>query len=572
MESNLKKKLNKVLSTAVVLSAVLAPSAALADAPFKDLNKAAAWAQGGILEAQSRGLLKGDEKGNFRPTALVTRQEVASILVNILKLEEPNVQTSSYTDVPANAWGLKAIEAVKNAGIMRGDGNGKFRPNAPVTREELASVLVGAINADTTGRGTNLNVADAAQISSWAKPAVEVAMEKGLLRGDGKNFNPKQKAPRQEVAIMAVNLANALGQVTKPIPVPTTPDTLEAKVEGVTDSTITLNGKSYNLASDVKGLFNAKNSEALKGATVKAEMKDGAVAKITYLELNAAGKAAKSGEKEFSGNVVLDGGVVNGNVKVKGDYVSLKNVTVKGDLEIAKEVENDFYSYNVKVDGKTFINGGDSNTVVFEAGTLGAVEINKKGVRVEATGKTTIGNVTVSSNAVIVAESGVTIPKVTVQSGVSSIEVKATVTTLDITDKNTKVTVADGASINNLVLPSGVRAEDVVNNYSQVKNRISKVNNSSSSTGGGGGGGGSSVINRTYNTDNETVKNLGTVDNVTIGGNKVTLENGTIKGNITITSDNVILKNITIKGNVTMKADKKVTLDGSTVQGTTILN
>jgi hypothetical protein len=581
MESNLKKKLNKVLSSAVVLSAVLAPSAALADTPFKDLNQAASWAQGGILEAQSRGLLKGDEKGNFRPTALVTRQEVASILVNILKLQEPDVQASSYTDVPANAWGLKAIEAVKNAGIMRGDGNGKFRPNAPVTREELASVLVSAVKADTTGKGGNLTVADAAKISSWAKPAVEVAMEKGLLRGDGTNFNPKQNAPRQEVAIMAVNLANALQQ-QKPETTNPAGDTLEGTVDSVTDSTITLDGKAYNLASDVKSLLNAENNDALKGASIKTEVKDGAVAKVTYLELKAAGKAAESGEKEFSGNVVLNGGTVNGNVKVKGDYVSLKNLSVKGDLDITSDVANGFYSSGLTVDGKTFVNGGSSNTVVFESSTLGKVEINKKGVRVEVASNTKTGDITVSKDAILVAASGVTLSKVTVESGVDSIEVKASITKLEILSKNTKVTLSSGASINTLTLPSGVKAEDVVRNYSDVKNKISNVNNSSSSSGGGGGGGSSSGGGSTIDdggsglkspTYSEDKSGFGTVRNVTITGS-MTLFNGIVKGNVTITdkANEVTLKDVTIEGDLIIPADKKVTLTGKTiVKGTTII-
>ncbi|WP_053912332.1 S-layer homology domain-containing protein [Aneurinibacillus migulanus] len=488
-----RKKYNKVLSTAVILSMVMGPTSALADTgspAFKDLNQAAFWAQGGIMEAKNRELMRGDHNGNFRPKALVTRQEIASMLVNILNLQEPNVQGSSYTDVPPNAWGLKAIEAVKNAGIMRGDGNGKFRPNAPVTREELAVVLVSAVKADTMGKGGSLTVADAGKISAWAKPAVQVAMEKNLLRGDGRNFNPKQNASRQEVAIMAVNLANALKQTTPAPTTPTTPapvdGTVEASIESVTNNSVTLNGTSYNLSSDVKDLLNEKNSDALKGATIKVETKDRAVTKVTYLKLTASGKAARSGEREFSNNVVLDGGVVNGDVKVEGDYVSLRNLKVKGDLEITREVNNDFYAYNITVTGKTQVNGGDSNTVTFESAELGKIDINKQDVRVELNDRTKTDNITISSNAVLVTGSGVTIPRVMVQSGVSSVEVKASITTLDISDKNTRVTVSSGASINNIYLPSNTKVEDVVRDYSQVKGRISNVNGNSSSTGKSG--------------------------------------------------------------------------------------
>ncbi|MEZ2657694.1 S-layer homology domain-containing protein [Aneurinibacillus aneurinilyticus] len=571
-----KKSYNKVLSTAVILSMVLGPTSALADtSAFKDLNQAASWAQGGIMEAKNRDLMKGDNNGNFRPKALVTRQEVASILVNILKLEEPNVQVSSYTDVPPNAWGMRAIEAVKNAGIMRGDGNGKFRPNAPVTREELAVVLVSAIKADTIGKGGSLGVADAGKISSWARPAVQVAMEKGLLRGDGKNFNPKQNAPRQEVAIMAVNLANALQQTPAPAPTPApTPsaETIEAKVESVTDSAITLSGKSYDLSSDVRDLLNDKNREALKNATIKVETKDKTITKVTYLELTASGQSARSGEKKFSDNVVLDGGTVNGDVKVKGDYVSLKNVRVKGDLEITRDVSRGFYSYKVIVDGKTKVNGGNSEAVTFESAELGKVEINKRDVRVEVTGSMKTDEITVLDNATLVADSDITLSRVTVKNDVSSIEVRAKITTLEIENRNTRLTLGDKARIDKLILASSANVGDVVKNYQDVKGRIDQVSYTSSSGSSRDRGSGSSSSSEVTYTKSED--SLGTIyKDVRISGSNITIKNGTIKGNVLITSGSkdVTLRNVRIEGSLTMTASNSTTLDYVTVTGQTIL-
>lgn len=569
----IKKNYNKILSTAVILSMVLGPTSALANtgSTFKDLNQAASWAQGGIMEAKNRDLMKGDNNGNFRPKALVTRQEVASILVNILKLQEPNVQVSSYTDVPPNAWGMRAIEAVKNAGIMRGDGNGRFRPNAPVTREELAVVLVSAVKADTIGKGGSLGVADAGKVSSWAKPAVQVAMEKGLLRGDGKNFNPKQNAPRQEVAIMAVNLANALQQTPAPIPTPTptpTPsiDKIEAKVESVTDSSITLSGKSYDLASDVRDLLNDRNSAALKNATIKVETRDKTITKVTYLELNGAS------DKKSSDNVVLDGGTVNGDMKVKRDYVSLKNVKVKGDLEITKDVSRSFYSYRVTVDGKTRVNGGSSDAVTFESADLSKVEINKKGVRVELTGSMKTGEITVLDNAILIADSDITLSQVTVKDGVSSIEVKAKIKRLEIENKSTRLTLGDRARIDRLILASSADVKNVVKNYQDVKGKIDQVSYTSSS-------GSSRDSDRNSSSDKEVTytrseDSLGTIyKDLKVSGDGITIKNGTVRGDVVITSNSkdVTLRNITIRGSLKLPASKRITLDDVIVEKETII-
>jgi hypothetical protein len=171
---------------------------------FKDIDQASAWARDLIVTAQKLGLMAGDKAGTFRPRDTVTRQEVAAILVNTLKLKTPDVTQSSFSDVTASDWGMKQIEAVAKAGLMVGDKGGTFRPHDPVTREEMATILVHAAGG-TAGKGDNLKIADKDDVSDWAKGYVQAAMEMGLMAGDGTNFHPKDHAERQEVAAMLLN-------------------------------------------------------------------------------------------------------------------------------------------------------------------------------------------------------------------------------------------------------------------------------------------------------------------------------------------------------------------------------
>jgi hypothetical protein len=130
---------------------------------------------------------------------------------------------------------------VLKAGVMVGD-NGNFRPEAPITREELAAVLVSAVKLDTTGKGNNIKTADKALVSEWARPAVQTAIEFGLLKGDGTNFLPKKKAQRQEVAAVAVNLVNV---VLHPV-------SGGAGIENATDGSATTGGVQDKVADAVK--------------------------------------------------------------------------------------------------------------------------------------------------------------------------------------------------------------------------------------------------------------------------------------------------------------------------------
>ncbi|WP_027415567.1 S-layer homology domain-containing protein [Aneurinibacillus terranovensis] len=221
----MKNRLNKALATTAVLSMAFAPTVAMADnstvtanqtagttsataAGFADLDTAAGWAKDYILKSQSLGIFSGDTNGKFRPLATMTRQEVAVVLTKLLNLQVDN-SAVPFSDVTAD-WSKPYVAAVYNAGIMLGDGKGHFKPNDSISREELAVILVKAAKIDAQGKAALLTVGDKGSISLWARDYVGAAMEAGLLKGDGKNFNPKQKATRQEVAVMAVNLSSVL--------------------------------------------------------------------------------------------------------------------------------------------------------------------------------------------------------------------------------------------------------------------------------------------------------------------------------------------------------------------------
>ncbi|WP_170119182.1 S-layer homology domain-containing protein [Tumebacillus permanentifrigoris] len=484
------KTISKWLATTLVLSTALAPTAVLAETPttstsstttvqlgsvegILDLQKADDWAQDAIVQAKQLGLMNGDPSGRFRPTDTITRAEFAVMLTRLLHLDVPTVQASSFADVPASHWGLSHMEAVKTAGVMLGDGDGTFRPEDAITREELAVLLVKAGQSDA--QDGEPAVADHADVSGWAKGYVQKALTMGLMSGDGTNFAPKQATVRQEVAMVAVNF------VAK---VPST-------VDIVADDQVTVKGIPYQVVDPLKPLFNRHNSQALKNAKMRFEVKDKVITKVTYLELVNGGQAAAAGEQEFSGNAVLDAGnaTISGHLVVSADYVSVQNLKVSGNLEVAQRVQHDFYSNQLRVEGKTIINGGDANTVVFDRATLHTVEINKLGVHVQTAIGTVVDELVVQSDARIEVL-GVTIPKVTVTAGVKQLQLdgNGTITSLRVADKNAKVTLQTGTRVQSLDLPTGVQAADVITNYEQVKGQIGGSNGGS--TGGANTGDG----------------------------------------------------------------------------------
>lgn len=190
---------------------------------FIDLDKASSWAIQSIREAQRVGIFTGDDSGEFRPKNQITRQEIAALLVRVLKLKTITPSKPSFTDVEPKHWAYTYIETVYKAGYMNGVGFGLFQPEKRVTREELATLLVRSLKVNVKGKGAKLTVKDKDQISAWARDYVQAAMELKLMTGDSNLFRPQDKASREEVAVLFVRLYTKLYGPIPPAPKDTVP-------------------------------------------------------------------------------------------------------------------------------------------------------------------------------------------------------------------------------------------------------------------------------------------------------------------------------------------------------------
>ncbi|CCX38697.1 s-layer domain-containing protein [Clostridium sp. CAG:1013] len=152
------------------------------------------------------GLFSGDGT-TFAPTRLITRAEFASALANLAGVDVSDYQgTSSFSDV-GNAWYNGAVNWVSSMNIMSGMGDGTFRPNDPITREQLCVAI--ANYGGLTYSGSATAFADDSSISSWARNAVYACKELGLISGMGNNtFAPKDNSQRCHACTIILNAYN----------------------------------------------------------------------------------------------------------------------------------------------------------------------------------------------------------------------------------------------------------------------------------------------------------------------------------------------------------------------------
>lgn len=105
---------------------------------FKDV-KPNRWSYDYINTLYSYGLVKGN--GNyFHPDDYITREEVAAVLYRALKGLNVN-KTGTYYDVTSDMWSSQYIEYCAKMGILNGYPDGSFKPKNNITREEIASIL-----------------------------------------------------------------------------------------------------------------------------------------------------------------------------------------------------------------------------------------------------------------------------------------------------------------------------------------------------------------------------------------------------------------------------------------------
>ena len=178
---------------------------------FTDVTKN--WAYPGIQYCVTHGIMGGMGDGTFAPTGTTTRAQIVQILYNLEGT--PAVSgTTPFTDLTAN-WYKPAILWAYQNNVVAGTSPTTFDPEGPVTREQIAVILTqymfNVLKMERTWTPADLSAfPDGANVSSWAKEAMQDAVALGLINGtkasDGLVYlDPQGSATRQQVATILMN-------------------------------------------------------------------------------------------------------------------------------------------------------------------------------------------------------------------------------------------------------------------------------------------------------------------------------------------------------------------------------
>ena len=183
------------------------PAGGCPSAGFTDVPGEGNWAHAGIDYCVANGLMSGVGDNLFAPKMTTTRAQIVQILYNLEG--EPKVSgTMPFTDLTQN-WYKDAVLWAYQTGVVSGTSATTFAPDLPVTREQIAVILMGyaekVLGVTRTWTPADLSVyPDAGSVSGWAKDALADAVALGLISGASNGgvtyLSPKGSATREQVA------------------------------------------------------------------------------------------------------------------------------------------------------------------------------------------------------------------------------------------------------------------------------------------------------------------------------------------------------------------------------------
>lgn len=266
------------------------------------------WAESVITQWQSKGLIQGYEDGTFKPGNTITRAEFVTLMNNAKGFWSEG--SINFSDVKNGSWFYSAVARAVAAGYVKGYSDGSFKPGNTITRAEAAVMIANAARLSANEAGA-YRFTDVGSIPAWARGSVGAVVAAGYMTGypDGSFYANASISRAEAVSSLNRMLGGTAYQPTQP----TTP---------TTDTTKTT---SDDVVIEDKGT-------TLKNQTV-------------------------------DGNVTIAKSVGNGDV-------TLRNVTIKGDL---------------------IVKGGGSNTVTLEdVDVRGKARLLKEGVHLHLVGDTDI--------------------------------------------------------------------------------------------------------------------------------------------------------------------------------------
>lgn len=218
----MKRKLYSLILTVAMVMSLTGTAMAETDpcAAFHDVNRAA-WYHTALDYVVKNKLMSGTSSETFDPSGKVSRAMVVQTFYAIA--QKPGFSgTSAFKDVKQGVWYFESVNWAAENKLAAGYGDGYFKPNVHVSREQLAvffRAFAGYLGKENDQKASLSGYTDSSAISSYAKDAISWAVAAGIISGKDKGcLAPKDTASRAELAQMLYRFMALPDKAPEPSP------------------------------------------------------------------------------------------------------------------------------------------------------------------------------------------------------------------------------------------------------------------------------------------------------------------------------------------------------------------
>ena len=206
-----------LLALVLTFSLSVTAFAAVEDTGFSDVD-ADDWFADSAVYVRDNGIMNGTSATTFNPDGTTSRGQIAAILYRAAGSPAASGGTD-FSDVAETAYYASAVRWASASGVVTGYADGTFRPNDPITRQQMAAILWRYAGSPAAESGTDY--ADESAIASYAVTAVDWARDAGVISGrDGNRFDPSGRATRAQAAVILHRYLELTGANAEEAPEP----------------------------------------------------------------------------------------------------------------------------------------------------------------------------------------------------------------------------------------------------------------------------------------------------------------------------------------------------------------
>lgn len=286
MKSLGKRVFSAALACVLLVSATVSLNASAANVSDMTDIPSGSWYESAVQYCLNNNYMNGESETKFNPNGTVSRAQMVQVLYN---LEGQPGYTSGHTpfeDITPGSWYYNAVRWSEENGIASGTSATTFKPNTPVTREQVATFFANYAKFKNNYSGAQSDLSkysDQNKISAWAKENISWAVNYGLMSGTSETtLDPQGTCIRAQLAQFIKNYFKDDSEITPtptPTPEPEDPDTKpvnglapeqkstgglvsEGKIEKTADDTI-ITFPVYNYGAGMQAYFDRDSVDLL---------------------------------------------------------------------------------------------------------------------------------------------------------------------------------------------------------------------------------------------------------------------------------------------------------------------